>query len=458
VQTREGLVYIPKGATAYVMETGNDAAGYNLHDSLQTGVIKITVNKKVFTLSPGKELLLTTNSKMTFRHQILVMSQAIAWHQLVINIVIKQLVIGVILIGLCRITKTLNMIRVAIVGATGYVGQELVRLLIAHPQVQVSALVSKTYAGLEFSRVYPSFKNLVSITCMEEDLEKLASQVDLIFLALPHGMSAAKLNSELLQKVRFIDLGADFRLKNVDLYETWYQTKHSSPQLLSQAVYGLTEWHHDDIAGARLIANPGCYSTCTELSLLPLISADIIKNDTIIVDAKSGVSGAGRELVLGSHFNEINENIKAYKVAAHRHTPEIEQELSVVGKTPITITFTPHLIPMNRGILTTAYTSLKSSTSHDEIYAIFDSFYKNKPFIRLFQTGGEYPLPETRFVKGSNYCDIGFAIDKRNSRLIVVAAIDNLMKGAAGQAVQNMNILFGLDETTGLNNAPIFPG
>ena len=352
------------------------------------------------------------------------------------------------------------MIKVAVIGATGYTGQELVRILLGDPEVKLTTLVSQTYSGQPFSQVYPAYNKILDLVCSEDDLEKIAADSDLVFLCLPHGASAAKLNAKLLQKTRFIDLGADFRLKKVEEYESWYETKHPSPDLLPQAVYGLCEWHRDEIRTARLIANPGCYAACTELALMPLIAADILHKGSIVVDAKSGVSGAGRGLTLSSHFNEVDENIKAYKVAAHRHTPEIEQELSLPSQQPITITFTPHLIPINRGILITAYGALKTTTSPADIYEIFNRFYVKEPFIRLFkpEANKDYPLPETRFVKGSNYCDIGFTIDKRNERLIVVAAIDNLVKGAAGQAVQNMNILFGLDETSGLTQIPIFPG
>ncbi len=352
------------------------------------------------------------------------------------------------------------MIKVAVIGATGYVGQELVRLLLGHPQVKLCSLGSQTHSGREFSKVYPAYNQILDLICQEDDLNKLANEVDLVFLALPHGASAAKINAKLLQKTRFIDLGADFRLKNIETYESWYETKHACPDLLAQAVYGLCEWHRQEISTARLIANPGCYATCTELALMPLMIADILHKGSIVVDAKSGVSGAGRGLALSSHFNEVNESIKAYKVATHRHMPEIEQELSLRNKESVEITFAPHLIPMNRGILITAYGALKAKTTPADVYEIFHSAYGKEPFIRLFKPGvdQEYPLPETRFVKGSNYCDIGFTVDERNQRLIVVAAIDNLVKGAAGQAVQNMNILFSLDETTGLKQLPIFPG
>ena len=346
------------------------------------------------------------------------------------------------------------MIKAGIIGATGYVGQELVRILMQHPEVELSHITSQSYAGKEFSDIYENYNKIFETKCEEEDIEKLAEQLDVIFLALPHGIASKKINSAILEKTVIIDLGADFRLNDRKIYESWYETAHHSENLLSQAVYGLCEWKREKIKKARLIANPGCYTTCSILSLAPLLKEGILDPYSIIIDAKSGVSGAGRSLNLGIHFNECNESIKAYKLASHRHTPEIEQELSEVSGKEIKITFTPHLIPMNRGILTTSYGTLTEKMSYDDIKLIYEKYYGDEYFIRLAKKN---IYPETRWVKGSNFCDIGFKIDERTNRIIIIGAIDNLVKGASGQAVQNMNIIFGLDENMGLTTIPMFP-
>ncbi|EKE02222.1 MAG: hypothetical protein ACD_20C00410G0008 [uncultured bacterium] len=346
------------------------------------------------------------------------------------------------------------MIKAGIVGSTGYVGAELVRILLQHPEVELSCATSHSYIGKKFEQVYENFREICDLECQEENIEDLADKVDVIFLALPHGIASKKINSDILSKVKIIDIGADFRLKNKDIYELWYETDHHSEGLLKKAVYGLCEWRREEIKKASLLANPGCYTTCSILSLAPLLKEDIIEEDSIIIDAKSGVSGAGRALNLGIHYNECNESIKAYKLASHRHTPEIEQELSDISGKSIKITFTPHLIPMNRGILVTAYGTLKNNVNYDDIRSIYEKYYAKEHFVRITKKG---IFPETRWVKGSNYCDIGFAIDERTNRIIVVGAIDNLIKGAAGQAVQNMNLMFGFKETMGLTNIPIFP-
>lgn len=348
--------------------------------------------------------------------------------------------------------------KVAVVGATGYTGQELVRLLLQHDQAQLHFAVSQSSGGKKFSSVYPGFQKHTDLVCAEGELEKLAEEVDLLFLALPHGNAAGKVTESILAKCKVIDLGADFRLKRGADYETWYKFKHPQPELLSRAVYGLPELNRRAISQASLVANPGCYATCSILTLAPLLKAGVIDPGTIIIDAKSGVSGAGRAAVLGSHFNECNESIKAYGVACHRHTPEIEEQLAAFTNTSFCTSFTPHLVPMNRGILVTAYASLLGNISKEELYKAYDSFYENELFIRLFAPDCEdYTLPETRFVKGSNFCDIGMTVDSRTNRVIAVGALDNLVKGAAGQAIQNMNLLFGWPESSGLKQPPIFP-
>lgn len=344
------------------------------------------------------------------------------------------------------------MIRVGIIGATGYTGQELVRLLSHHRQVEIDTLVSRSYAGQPFSSVFPAFRSVVDLKCSsDEEIPAAVERCDVLFMALPHGLAAKLVTSSMLENTKLIDLGADFRLKDGNEFKRWYEMEHPFPEALKEAVYGLSEWHRDEIRHARLIANPGCYATCSELALLPLAKEKVLSQP--IIDAKSGVSGAGRSLALGSHFNETNETIKAYKIASHRHTPEIEQELAHVSGASTTIVFTPHLIPMNRGILVTAYCDLPSGMTSDKLFHLYKKAYEKEPFVRLLD--GDFP--ETRWVKGSNYCDIGLAIDERARKIIVIAAIDNLVKGAAGQAIQNMNIMFEVEESAGLTALPVFP-
>lgn len=346
------------------------------------------------------------------------------------------------------------MIKVGIVGCTGYAGQELMRLLTMHPECDVEIITSRTYKNMNFNQVYGNYTNITTKQIVDDEIEELAKKVDVIFLALPHGIASNKITNKILEHTKVIDLGADFRLKNLDEYEDWYGVTHGSPKLLDEAVYGLCELKRDKIKNASLIANPGCYTTCSILSLVPLIKNNIVDKNSIIIDAKSGVTGAGRALNLATHYTECNESIKAYKIASHRHTPEIEQELSNVADNSVTISFTPHLVPMNRGILITAYGNLTKICTYKDIKNIYEQFYKNEKFIRLLPEG---VFPETKWVKGSNYCDINFQIDERTNRIIVIAAIDNLIKGAAGQAVQNMNILFNIDESTGIEMIPSFP-
>lgn len=350
------------------------------------------------------------------------------------------------------------MKKVAVIGATGYTGQELIRILVQHPNVQIHSAVSSSKSGKAFSSVYPSLSKMADFTCSADDIEKVSTEVDLIFLALPHGLAAKMVTQEILDKCFVVDLGADFRLKNAADYDEWYEFTHPNPQLLESAAYGLPELKRQLIRRAKLIANPGCYATCSILSLEPLLKSGVIDETTVIVDAKSGVSGAGRSLSLGVHFDECNESIKAYKLGSHRHTPEIEQALSTGSEKSLKISFTPHLVPMNRGILCTVYASLRKKMTAEELFDLYSKFYEGEQFIRIFDPkSSEYQYPETRFVKGSNYCDIGVSVDKRTNRAIIVGALDNLVKGAAGQAVQNMNILFDWEESTGLTQAPIFP-
>ncbi len=345
-------------------------------------------------------------------------------------------------------------IKAGIMGATGYVGSELVRILYHHPEVEINVLTSKHHSNQRYNSIYTNFSKICEMKCDENDLDSVINQLDIIFLSLPHGITSNLLTEKTLKNVKIIDLSADFRLKSMEEYEEWYDIKHNNINLLNRAVYGLSEWKREKICSSRLIANPGCYPTCALLCLLPLIKEEILEEDYIIIDAKSGVSGAGRSLNLGTHFSECNESTKAYNVASHRHTPEIEQQLSEINRKKISVTFTAHLLPMNRGILCTSYGNLKKAYNYDDIKKIYEKYYHDEFFIRLM---GKNIFPETKWVKGSNYCDIGFSIDTRTDRIIVIGAIDNLIKGAAGQAVQNMNLMFNLEENMGLNSIPMFP-
>ncbi|MGL4737368.1 MAG: N-acetyl-gamma-glutamyl-phosphate reductase [Cellulosilyticaceae bacterium] len=343
------------------------------------------------------------------------------------------------------------MKKVAILGSTGYVGEELVRLLYNHPKVELVTLSSHSYVGKSYTDVYPHFNELISETCVEDDLSQI--DVDILFVALPHGHASKWVTPNLLAKTKVIDLGADFRLSK-NAYDKWYAVAHEGEQLLEEAVYGLTEWNRGKVKEAQLIANPGCYVTCSLLTLLPLVKEGIIKTKSIIIDAKSGVTGAGRALNLGTHFTECNESIKAYNVTTHRHTPEIDEQLSEIGGKDSKVIFTPHLVPMNRGILTTIYADLLQPLDEEDIKAIYMKYYGQEQFVRVL---GSSQIAETRWVKGSNYCDISFKIDADTGRIICVSAIDNMMKGAAGQAVQNMNVMMGWEEHTGINMPPLFP-
>lgn len=346
------------------------------------------------------------------------------------------------------------MIKVGIIGSTGYAGQEIVRLLLGHKHVEIVWYGSRSYIDQKYYRVYQNMFQLVDAVCMDDNMEELAEQVDVIFTATPQGLCASLVKEEILKKAKIIDLSADFRIKDVSTYEEWYKIEHQSPQFIEEAVYGLSEINREQIKDARLIANPGCYPTCSTLSIYPLLKEGIIDGNTVIIDAKSGTSGAGRGAKLDNLYCEVNENIKAYGVASHRHTPEIEEQLSYAAGYPIHINFTPHLVPMNRGILVTAYGSLKKEVTYEEVKAVYDNYYDNERFVRVLDKD---VCPQTRWVEGSNFVDVNFKIDPRTNRIIMMGAMDNLVKGAAGQAVQNMNLLFGFPETEGLLMAPVFP-
>lgn len=346
------------------------------------------------------------------------------------------------------------MIKVGIIGATGYAGSELVRILLGHKDVEIKWYGSRSYIDKKYASIYQNFFQLVDANCMDDNMEVLADQVDVIFTATPQGLCASLVNEEILSKVKIIDLSADFRIKDVKVYEEWYKLEHKSPQFIEEAVYGLCEINREDVKKARLVANPGCYTTCSILTCYPLVKEGIIDPNTIIVDAKSGTSGAGRGAKVDNLFCEVNENMKAYGVATHRHTPEIEEQLGYACGEKITINFTPHLVPMNRGILATAYASLKKDVTYEEVKAIYDKYYVDEKFVRVLEKD---VCPQTKWVEGSNYVDVNFKIDPRTNRIIMMGAIDNLVKGAAGQAVQNMNLMFGLKESEGLELVPMFP-
>ena len=346
------------------------------------------------------------------------------------------------------------MIKAGIIGATGYAGAEIVRLLMGHPEVEIKWYGSRSYIDQRYADIYRNMFQIVEDVCKDDNLDKLAEEVDVIFTATPQGFCASVISEEILSKVKVIDLSADFRIKDVKTYEKWYGITHKSPEYIKEAVYGLCEINREDIKRARLVANPGCYTTCSILSLYPLVKEGLIDPFTIIIDAKSGTSGAGRGAKIDNLFCEVNENMKAYGVATHRHTPEIEEQLGYAAGEEILLNFTPHLVPMNRGILVTAYASLKEKVSYETVKAAYDKYYEKEKFVRVLDKD---VCPQTKWVEGSNYVDVNFKIDERTGRIIVMGALDNLVKGAAGQAVQNMNLVFGLEESMGLDLVPMFP-
>ena len=346
------------------------------------------------------------------------------------------------------------MIKVGIIGATGYAGVEIVRLLQQHKDAEVVWYGSRSYIDKKYADVFANMFEIVDEKCLDDNIEELADKVDVIFTATPQGLCSSLVNEEILNKVKIIDLSADFRIKDVATYEKWYKIEHKSPEFIDEAVYGLCEINREKTKGARLIANPGCYTTCSILSIYPMVKEGLIDPKSIIIDAKSGTSGAGRGAKVPNLFCEVNENIKAYGVGTHRHTPEIEEQLGYAAGEEVLINFTPHLVPMQRGILVTAYANLKKEVTYEEVKAVYDKYYKKEQFIRVLEN--ETP-PETRWVEGSNYVDVSFKIDERTGRIIMMGALDNLIKGAAGQAVQNMNIIFGLPENEGFQQVPMFP-
>ena len=351
------------------------------------------------------------------------------------------------------------MIKAGIVGATGYAGCELVRILMGHPQVEIVWYGSKSYIDKAYASVYRNMFQVVEDICKDDNLKEMAKMVDVIFTATPQGFLSSVLDEEILSSVKVIDLSADFRIKDVNTYEKWYGIEHKAKEFVDEAVYGLCEFNREKIKNARLLANPGCYPTCSFLSVYPLAKAGVIDVTQIIIDAKSGTSGAGRGAKVDNLYCEVNENIKAYGVATHRHTPEIEEQLGYAAGKPVTLNFTPHLIPMNRGILITAYAPLKKKEdgteyTTEELKEFYYECYKDEYFVRVLDGS---LCPETKWVEGSNFVDVNVVADSRTKRVIMMGAMDNLVKGAAGQAVQNMNLMFGLEENMGLQLLPVFP-
>ncbi len=345
------------------------------------------------------------------------------------------------------------MIKAGIIGATGYAGNELARILMNHPETEVIWYGSKSYEGQKYADVYRNMFEITDRLCAGDDLEKLSKEADVIFTATPQGFLAGILTDSVLENAKIIDLSADFRLKDVNVYEEWYGIEHKRPDLIPEAVYGLCEINRSIInKDTRLIANPGCYTTTSILALYPVVKEGLIDADTIIIDAKSGTSGAGRSAKTDNLFCEVNESIKPYGVGTHRHTPEIEEQLGYAGERGIKLIFTPHLVPMERGILVTAYANLAENADEEKIRKAYRKHYDKEKFVRVLEPG---VYPQTRFTKCSNYVDVNFQVEPRTGRLIVMATLDNLIKGAAGQAVQNMNILFGLPEDMGLEMVPV---
>jgi len=344
------------------------------------------------------------------------------------------------------------MIKVSIIGASGYGGGELARLLLGHPEVELVHLTAESKAGEAMADLYPNLRGFTSSITEAADAAQIAKDSDMVFLALPTG-KAMQLAPAIVPHARLIDLGADFRFKDPQVYEQWYKSPHASPELLADAAYGLTEFKRGEVRRAQIVGNPGCYPTAALLATLPLLQSGKVRTNGVIVDAKSGVSGAGRGLSMGTHFSEVNENVKPYNVAGHRHTPEIEQEMSALLGRDMPVTFTPHLVPMTRGILVTAYLSVAGSVTTDEATSILREAYAGEPFVRVLAD----VLPQTKATSGSNFCDVAVRVDAHSGTLIAMAALDNLVKGASGQAVQNMNVMMGLPEDLGLWTPGLYP-
>ena len=346
------------------------------------------------------------------------------------------------------------MIRAGIIGSTGYAGAEIARLLTRHKDVEVKWLISRSYAGQAYEDIFRNLFEIIEKECSDISIAEMADSVDVIFTATPQGYLQGVLTKGILDRCRIIDLSADYRIKDVAIYEKWYGMEHHSPELLSEAVYGLTEINREQIKDTRLLANPGCFTTCSILAAYPLMKEHMINKDSLVINALSGVSGAGRGAKVANLFCEVNESAKAYGVTTHRHTPEIEEQLSYAYGESVTLQFTPHLVPMHRGILATETAKPVKQYSYEEIRAVYDKYYGEERFIRVLKKD---ICPETRFVEGSNYMDVNFRLDERTGNIILMGALDNLEKGAASQAVQNFNVMFGFDEAEGIDMLPMVP-
>ncbi len=340
----------------------------------------------------------------------------------------------------------------SIIGGSGYTGQEMVRLLSAHPEAEIAHIGSRSYAGIPFWRLFES--STVDICFEDISLAEAAEDSDIVFLALPHGIASKEVNRELLKKCIIIDLSADFRLKDPELYQEWYPFTHSSPSLLSESVYGLPEWHREEIKTARLIGNPGCYTSASILGAAPALYKNLVDPNSIMIDGKSGASGAGRAMKSENLFCEIMGSIRSYKVGTHRHTPEIEEQLSIISGSYPKLIFTPHVVPMDRGLQATIFLKVKPGVTYEQCREAYLEAYKDEPFIRVLEPN---IFPQTRWVRGTNYCHISLTLDQRTDTLVVITSIDNLIKGSAGTAVQNMNIVCGLPEEMGLQQAALLP-
>jgi len=345
------------------------------------------------------------------------------------------------------------MLKLGIIGATGYVGAEIVRLLALRDDIKITTVVSNSFAGQPFSNVYPSLRGIYDNFCDKLDIDEISEKADFFITALPHGVSSSIIPSLLEKGKRVIDHSGDFRFRDIKVYEKWYKVTHNAPQLISNAVYGLPELYRNEIKAAALVADPGCYPTCSILGIAPALKNGIVSHQDIVINAVSGVSGAGRKSELAYAFCETDENFKAYGVTNHRHTPEIEQELSLICGKPVMVSFTPHLAPFKRGMLATSYLNLNSELKPTDIHSLYEDYYRDEPFVRILPLG---QFPETKYVAGSNYIDIGIAVDHRLNKLIVISALDNLGKGSAGQAVQSLNIMAGFEETKGLLSSGLY--
>jgi N-acetyl-gamma-glutamyl-phosphate reductase len=345
------------------------------------------------------------------------------------------------------------MVNVGVIGATGYVGIEIVRLLQDHPHINITSLVSQSFVGKKISDVYPNLRNIFDMECEGLDIDKISSSADIFITALPHGISKEVIPKLIEKGKRVIDHSGDFRYKSVEVYEKWYGIKHEMPHLLKEATYGLPELYRNKIKDAKIVSNPGCYPTCSILGIAPLLAHKYIETKNIIIDAASGVTGAGRNTELPYQFCEETENFKAYKVSTHRHTSEIEQEISLIADEDIVISFTPHLVPMKRGMLCTVYANLINEKSCNELIELYRDYYRNECFVRVLDEG---KLPETKFVSGSNFIDISLVVDKRLNRVVILSCLDNLGKGSASQAVQDLNIMCGFPEKTGLTRPGLY--